>query len=386
MEDQWRTDLEEAIAYDVGDWELLVRFLPAGWQQKARELGALRRAKGFADAGSLLRTLLIHLAGGHSLKETALRASDGAVANVSSVAIWKRLRHAGDWLRWMAQGVMRTWVERLPRAVFPASYRVRLVDATSISEPGSTGSDWRIHYAVDLNTLQCDCVQVTDVEHGAESLKRFSVAPGDLLIGDRAYATRAGIAHVVGRGGDVLVRLPLTNLPLETAGGKPFRLLKKLRTLRVGQVGDWTCWTKPERPGEQPVALRVCALKKSRTAAEQARRKVRQDAIKQGRESRPETIEAARYVFVVTTLPRNVLSAEDVLEIYRGRWQIELVFKRLKSILGLGHLPKHDPQGATAWLHGKLLVAFLVEAIIHAGDALFPCGYPIAPTTPSRRE
>ena len=84
---------------------------------------------------------------------------------------------------------MRTWVKRLPRDVFPASHRVRLVDATSISEPGSTGSDWRIHYAVELNSLQCDCVEVTDVEQGGESLKRFPVAPGDLLIGDRVYAS-----------------------------------------------------------------------------------------------------------------------------------------------------------------------------------------------------
>jgi hypothetical protein len=64
MEKQWRTELEQAMARNVEDWKLLARFLPAGWQQKARELGALRRAKGFADAGSLLRTLLVHLAGG----------------------------------------------------------------------------------------------------------------------------------------------------------------------------------------------------------------------------------------------------------------------------------------------------------------------------------
>ena len=62
---------------------------------------------------------------------------------------------------------------------------------------------------------------------------------------------------------------------------------------------------------------------------------------------------------------------------YRGRWQIELVFKRLKSILGLGHLRKVDQQSAVAWIHGKLLVAFLIEALIRHAETFFPWGYPV---------
>jgi hypothetical protein len=374
-------DIEQAIAEDLEDWELLLRFLPDGWREKARELGALRRAKGFSDAQRLLRTLLIHLAGGSSLKETSLRASSGGLAQVSSVAIWKRLRHAGEWFRWMAEGMMRTWVARGPQDTLPGRYRVRLIDASSISEPGSTGSDWRIHYSVELKTLRCDFVQVTDIHEGGETFKRFPVRRGDLLIADRVYATRRGIGHVVGNGGDVMVRLPLTNLPLQTGSGKAFPLLKKLRKLRIGQVGDWICWVESEESGGERIRARVCALKKSKAAAQQAREKLRQQASRKGRAVQAETLEAAGYIFVLTTLPAEVLSAEQVLEIYRGRWQIELVFKRLKSILGLGHLPKRDPEGAKAWLHGKLLVAFLVEALIRAGDALFPWGYPPQPQT-----
>lgn len=297
---------------------------------------------------------------------------------MSAVAIWKRLRKAGEWFRWMAEGTMRMWVARLPEDVLPGPYRVRLVDATAISEPGSTGSDWRIHYAVELGTLQCDFVEVTDIE-GGETFKRFPVARGDLLIGDRIYATRAGIAHVVGHGGDVLVRFPVSNLPLQTASGTRFCLLKKLRKLRVGEVGEWVCWVRPDTPDGPAIRARVCALKKSRAAALQAREKLRRKARKTGHALQPETLEAAGYVFVLTTVPAETLSAEQVLEIYRGRWQIELVFKRLKSILGLGYLPKQDPEGAKAWLHGKLFVAFLLEALIHAGETFFPWGYPPQP-------
>ena len=63
---------------------------------------------------------------------------------------------------------------------------------------------------------------------------------------------------------------------------------------------------------------------------------------------------------------------------YRGRWQIEIVFKRLKSIIGLGHLPKQDPIGAKAWIHGKIFTAFLIETLITAGERFFPWGFPIS--------
>jgi hypothetical protein len=272
--------------------------------------------------------------------------------------------------------MMEMWVNRLPREVFGSQWRIRLVDGTAISEPGSTGSDWRIHYSVELGTLQCDFVEVTEVKQGGETFARFPVCPGDLLLGDRVYAARAGIRHVVAHGGHVLVRLPIANLPLQTTQGEPFVLIEHLRTLKAGCVGEWSARITPEKKRLSPIDVRVCALKRSHTATLQARERLERDARHKGHTPRPETIEAAGYVFVATTAPACALTAEQSLEIYRGRWQIELVFKRLKSLMDLGHLPKQDPEGARAWLHGKLLVAFLVEALLHAGESFFPWGYP----------
>ena len=45
----------------------------------------------------------------------------------------------------------------------------------------------------------------------------------------------------------------------------------------------------------------------------------------------------------------------------------------------MGHLKKVDPQGAKAWLQGKLLVAILIEALISLAERFFPWGYPLAP-------
>ncbi len=269
---------------------------------------------------------------------------------------------------------MEQWVEKQPAVIFGKGLQIRVIDGSTIQEPGATGSTWRIHYAIGLPSLQCDEVYVTSPKIG-ESFRQFSVHPGDLFIGDRNFGRRADVRHVVQGGGQVLVRINLTNLPLINKDGSPFRLLDHLRTLKKTQLGDWDVRVPYE---DVSLAGRVCALKKSKEAAEKARRKALQENGRKGGAVKPETLEAAEYIFVFTTLPRT-FSATMALEMYRGRWQIEIAFKRLKSIIGLGHLRKTGIEGAKAWLHGKLLVAFLMEALIAAGERFSPWGYPLSP-------
>lgn len=364
---------EERWGETEDDWAIVQRMLPDGWQEKAKDLGALRRCRGFPDAATLLRVLLIHLADGCSLRETAVRAAQGGLATVSDVALLKRLTGCGPWFRWMAEALVRTWGPPLPPELERAARRVRVVDGSLVSEPGATGSTWRLHYAIELPGLQCDEVTVTAPDVG-ESFARFTVRPGDLCLGDRGFAHRAGVRHVTARGGDVLVRLNLTNLPLQDAQGRPLPLLRKLRTVRGLRLGDWPAWLGD---ADGTVAGRVCAVRKSAPAARRARAKAQRESTKQGHTVRPETLEAAGYTFVFTTLPPTV-GPRAALELYRGRWQVELAFKRLKSLLGLGHLRKTDPAGAQAWLQGKLLVACLLEVLIEAGERFFPWGYPLA--------
>jgi hypothetical protein len=365
---------EERFNINNEDWETLVSFFPEGWKEKAKESGALKRLRNFKNSESLLRILLIHFIDGCSLRETAVRARLGKIAKVSDVALLKRLNKSGEWLRWMATQLMHTWVTKFPTNIFPEQLNVRVVDGSHIREPGSTGSDWRIHYSIKLFSLQCDELKITDVSEG-ETFKRYSIKKGDLLIGERGYCQRAGIEHVIKSGGYVLVRMNLTNLPLYDKNGRNYNLLKRLRGLKGTMVGDWQVYIQGE---EGLIKGRVCAIKKSKVAAERSRKKCLQENGRKGRKVKPETIEAAGYIFVFTTLTKQMIKPSIVLEIYRGRWQIELVFKRLKSLIGVGHLPKQDPIGAKAWIHGKIFAAFLIETLLSAGERFFPWGYPIS--------
>lgn len=349
------------------EWSVLRQFLPPGWEEQARQSGALRRSRGVDGPEPLLRILLIHLATGCSLAETAARAQQAGLGQLSSVALYKRLRAAEEWLRWLADEERRLLADGVPAT----ERRLRAVDATVVSEPGSTGTDWRLHYAINLTTLQCDHFELTDVR-GGETWRRIPVHPGDVLVGDRAYSNPVGVHHVVDGGGEVVVRLQWSTLPLYTEQGEKRAVLKEVGGLKVGEVWDTPAWVRPK--GESPIPGRLLVVRRSAAATRAARKKLERKASKQQKKVSAESWKAAQYFMIWTTLPVTT-PAEEILEFYRCRWQIELAFKRMKSLLGLGHLPKKDPASARAWLHGKLLTSLLVERIIEAADAFSPWGY-----------
>jgi hypothetical protein len=352
------------------DWGVIRHFLPKDWEEQARLLGALTRARGVVGAEELLRILLIHLASGCSLAETAVRAKRAGLGEISAVALFKRLKSAESWLRWLAE--QTRGISRVP--VLAHGRRLRVVDATSVSEPGSTGTDWKLHYAVNLGDLQCDFFELTAVGNGGETFRRVPVRAKDIMLGDRIYATPPGVAHVVDSGGDVLVRLNRQTLPLFDSKRERMDVLRLLRGIKRGRPYQWK--VRVQHPKSGWMNGRLIAIKLSAEAARLARRRLARRANRRQQGVSKRSLQAAQYLMIWTSLP-DVFDAATILEIYRLRWQIELVFKRMKSIMGLGHLPKTDPNSSRAWLHGKLFVALLVERMIEAAKSFSPWGYPL---------
>jgi Transposase DDE domain len=371
-------DEQEAIGLDQ-DWQIVEALLPDGWMQKAREFGAFQRARGIADARVLLKVMLIHLAEGCGLRDTAARASLAGLAKISDVALLKRLRSCGPWFEWMAQQLRSAQPVGTAQGLL-AGHQLRVVDGSIVRESGVTGSQWRLHYAIGLPSLQCQEVHLGPTDDG-ETLKRFTVQPNDIFVADRGYAHPGGIAHVRRQGGQVIVRMNLVTLPLKhPATGEPLDVLQQVKGLGVGQAGSWPVRlnVKAERGGlrAHQIQGRLCAVRKSDAAAAASRDRVRSESRRGGCQVQPRTLQAANYVLIFTTLGYAV-SAEQVMTLYRMRWQIELEFKRLKSLIELGHLKKHDPRAARSWLQGKLLVAVLIAHLIAHAERVSPWGYDI---------
>ena len=83
------------------NWEILSAFLPEGWSEQARQLGAMQRARYIKEPSVVLRILLMHVASGCSLAETAARAQVSGLAQVSSVGVFKR-QACGRTVVWLA--------------------------------------------------------------------------------------------------------------------------------------------------------------------------------------------------------------------------------------------------------------------------------------------
>jgi hypothetical protein len=378
--------MDEACCMDE-DWELLLSFLPGDWRELAVSEEALKGLRRDKDEEKLLRTLLLHVGCGHSLRETAVRARKADLAHLSDVALLKRLRKCENWLYRLS---CRLFGERGIGEIEGLGDRygkLRVVDGSQVKEPGKTGSLWRLHYSLELPSLRCDFFELTPAKGtgSGESLTRFEVSPGQHILADRGYSNAKGLFHVVAAGADLTVRLCPTNVRLTEGDGNPFPLDRRLATVeKAGQIAEWPIGITDGHDGN-PVSGRLCVLRKSQAAIELARKKLRRRAQKSGEKIQEETWFRAEFVMVFTTVAASRLSAEEVLDLYRIRWQVELVFKRFKQLAGLGHLPKHDDASSRSWLYGKLFVALLTEKIISHAESFSPWGYDL-PSPPPNTE
>ena len=182
-------------------------------------------------------------------------------------------------------------------AVIPGgAFQVRAVDATTVKEPGPSGSLWRLHYSVGLPSLTCDFFKLTGVEGPGtgESLAQFPIRAGDHVLADRGYSTARGIRHVVEAGGRLIVRVNTESLPLHTAAGRPFDLLAAVSSVtRPGAARSWATTVAAAGddggpPGE--IAGRVCVLRKSAEAIRLAQQKIRRDAARKRTQVQPATL------------------------------------------------------------------------------------------------
>ena len=351
------------------EWSVIESLLPAGWKEAAREKKAFRRARYTMDPAPLLRVLLFHAVNKGGLRETVAQARASGIVEMSQVALLKRLRSSSAWLAWLGLQLCNQFREQLR---VPEGLRPRAIDSTTVQGPASKGTEWRVHYALDLLSLSCDWFELTD-EHGAELLERTPCRAGDVILADRNYLRPAGVRAAVKAGAQVVIRLRWTHSALNGEEGKAFKALNHARKVKVGKVGEWP--VKLLDPQGKGIDGRVLVTKLPAPLAAQAQRRTLRRAQKRCKNPDKRSLEAAHYVMLFTTLPAELLGKAEVMKLYRYRWQIELAFKRLKQLLKFGHLPHQDGDAARGWIHAKLLVAMLLETLFRNARTFSPWGY-----------
>lgn len=346
---------------DIND---LVKLLPAGYEQACFDKKAITRKRTIKNPLALLRLILFYLSGNKSLIDVSQFALISGIGKISGVGFMKRFLKCKDWIIWLTQHILPNPVMQYKKPGWLKPYQVLAVDASDIVEKGAVKKLWHLHYAVDIFSLTCSQFKITEQSTG-ESLTNFTLAKGCLAIADRAYGTIKSIEHCLTAGGDFIIRIKNKAFNIYDASGRKLVFADWLRT--VGETAEEVS-VFIKNSEKKLVPLRICACKKTKAeiAAEKAR--IKKMESKKQRKLSDETVFTHNYMFVITSLPTEI-SAAEILSCYRLRWQVELVFKRLKSLLQLGSIPTKTKEAGEAWINGKILLSLLTEKYL--GDINF---------------
>ena len=355
--------MHESASTFIENWACLVGRMVGDLDLDAlaAETKALVRRRGVPSAEALLRLALARGPGGLSLRDTAAWAHLAEVADLTDASLNDRLHNSCDFLAAIASAMLK---DKVPGADFRWPGRVlRISDGTCVSKPGSKGTDWRVHAVYDLGAAGFSHFEVTD-KHGGEALNRGAAIPGEIRLGDRNYSTAKGFRRFVASAGedasaDYIVRLRWSSLRMSTPEGKKFDLVAHMLTMKADKSSDDI--NVLIQGAGSPMPARLVIVRKPEEVARAERERVQRMARDKGKRLDPRSLLAAEFVVLATSLPAKTFPAEQILAAYRLRWQIELAFKRLKSLLNLDRLPARTERGAKSWIWAHLILAIAID-------------------------
>lgn len=347
-------------------WSSIVRRLggAAALEESARATGALVRARSITNAVVLLRLLLAYCLGERGLRSAAAWATAHDIADISNPALLYRLQHSVEWLESLVAEALRKGAPKAGKGRL-----IRIIDGTAVPKAGTAAKIsnglWRIHAAFDLPSERFAAFELTD-EKGGEQLDRIPAMKGEIRIADRGFMQADRLAKLLGAGADVVIRTGWKQGRWLDEDGASLDIISLLRSRKAKRQGFIDRPVLVGRKTGAPLPLRLVAVRKPPAAIEAARSKVRRDAQREQYEISDATLVAAEWILIVTSLKAEAFPTQDILDLYRLRWRIELAFKRLKSLIGLGGPPGKDPRSAKAWILAHILMGLLLEPLVDA--------------------
>jgi len=346
----------------TNEWESLLSFLPEGYERLAIEhrLVNPQWSNGkVSTAKELLRFIFVHAGADLALRQTVAVVAKGGGPKISAVRLHQKMRKARPYLA----ALIARMIGGVPAAEAApqrwGDYEMVCVDATAVCSPGAVSTSARVHAVIRLADLGVLDAQVTSVTEG-ETLRRFKWTNDQLIIADRGYSNAPGVAAVLDAQADVLVRLNRGSMPIFTADGELVDVLEWCRAL-TGNRARETAVHVVHRDGktERRIDGRLIGFRlPPKEAADAQARVMRENA-----DATAEHVEAAAYVILFTTAPARRLAAAKCIEAYRLRWQVELQFKRWKSICHLDRLPNYLDDTVCSWLSAKILLGLILDRI-----------------------
>ncbi|KAI4447651.1 hypothetical protein C823_002170 [Eubacterium plexicaudatum ASF492] len=329
--------------------------LPQQMDEMAKRTGALHRKRGVCSCLDLLRMLFLYASSNFSFRILAAAACALGISVISDTAWRKRFSKAAPFLREILHSLLSAFLPTADISAFDGVKNVLLVDASVIRQNGKQQKQQRIHLCYSLNENRMKQVKVTD-RHTAESLTHFSMKKGDLVMADAGYGTAQNFIYAQGQGADVILRITPKNFCLYNTQGEKISLTALLKEAEEKHMG-WIDVFGFCRYKGKTVSVRVIAHRLPDGQVAKARKRKTRKASKNQHRIQAETLLGAGWITLVTSLGAEYCG-EEILHLYRSRWQVELLFKRFKQNFSI-HTIK---AGSSAYAETETLLWLIISS------------------------
>lgn len=233
-----------------------------------------------------------------------------------------------------------TW-QPFSRVLITDSCKFSLPDEYKDSYPGYGGAVknplMNIQYSFDLKNGDWENLELTKATKNDQSYSKRTagrIAKDDLHIRDLGYVTMAYLRGITESKAFFLNRLQPKWKPVNKETGKVIDWSSLYTRMEANKE---TCFEAKVTlgKGKNTIECRLIAVPVVEQIWAERIRKAQKQAKSRGRALSEEYKERCRFSVFITNVDRAIFEATDVIELYRLRWQIELIFKSWKSLLNI---------------------------------------------------
>jgi Transposase DDE domain len=351
--------LQDLLTVDAWKREI-VPLLPRDLEESAFLFGAMSRKGGkIQNASDLLRGLIAYCVCLKSFRSLGAWGVFSGIADMADTSWRERMMKSGDWLCFLLNSLLRSEKQQPPPRLKKEGYcSIKLVDASHVRCVGKKGTVFRFHCMYSLLTQQL-CQVLVGTTKIAESMENFLLEKGTMYVHDGGYGYRGQIAKEHDAEAFSVTNFCPSTFPLEDAEGNALDLVAALKKLhaREGTIKSFSAFFQENGKRYE---VRVIARRATKEQRERVLHQKQKLAKKNHRKLQKETLYLTGWVLVLTTLPSQDWSDQEVLSLYRARWMIEIFFKRVKQLLEM-HILRAETEETAKVTVAVMLVSWVLQ-------------------------
>lgn len=228
-----------------------------------------------------------------------------------------------------------------------------------------------IQYEYDLKTggiLDLDITDALSSDCRDAQTKKGDIQKGDLVIRDLGYLSLDVLKEIIKREAFIISRLQ-TKVLVYGQDGREIsfaELYEHMKGNNIGHLHKFVSISKTERI---PVRLVVDIVPEE--TYQKRIRKINAFNRKKGHRTSDDYKARARFNLFFTNIPDKSVSDNDIYKLYKLRWQTELIFKTLKSTLGINKSQPMKYQRFMCMIYAKLILYMINNQIVNIVQTLF---------------